>query len=406
MLSLGAVVGSNPVRIPSAEKDTMKRSVAVAALLILAAAIPAAAQTPIKKGQPAFTVALSKTEVYSVDEYKANIARIEKALMAQATPNLSAADREKAKLEAMAAVKPKLLDALISSMLFKQYCEREGITVPEADINNYITRLKAQVGAQSQSDEALELALTASQGLVIDLRGFVRQRLLLRKYIQAKKAEELKAIKAPSSEEILKAYEQMKPNLLVPETARLSLVFIDFKGKSEDERKKATEVMKGLSLKIKEDKAYFDKLLLESFDPKAGYMARSSYVVANVKTAQSPHDPKFIDAVFKLKVGEISGVLENIDGLQIVRLNELSPTKQLALYDPVPGEANMSVQDLLVQQLVAMAQESFAAKVQTDTLEKLRGEATVTIMKDNLRGLVGDAELDGIAARFAKTKKK
>ncbi|HOX33871.1 MAG TPA: hypothetical protein PLB91_16185, partial [Spirochaetales bacterium] len=59
-----------------------------------------------------------------------------------------------------------------------------------------------------------------------------------------------------------------------------------------------------------------------------------------------------------------------------------------------------------VQQLVAMAQESFAAKVQTDTLEKLRGEATVTIMKDNLRGLVGDAELDGIAARFAKTKKK
>jgi hypothetical protein len=385
----------------------MKRSFAVARIVLFAAlaCAVATAQTPIKRGLPAVTVALTKSEIYSVDEFNANVSRIEKAWVARMNPTLSAADKEKARIELVASLKPKLLDAQISAMLFRQFCEREGIVVAESDLNAYIVRLKSQLGATGADDASLEQALAVSQGILLDLRTFARQRLLLLRYVQTKKAEEIKAIKGPTPAEILDAYEQMKPNLKVPETARLSIVFVDYRGKSAEERKKAMETMRSLAAKIRDDRSQFDKLLLGSFDPAAGYQAKSSITIANVKDAPGSYDPKFVDAVFKLKTGEISDLLENEEGLQIVRLNEQTPAKQLELYDAIPGQANLSVQDLLVQQLLGIAQETFAAQVQSDILTQLRGEASVTIMKDNLKGIIGDSELDGIAARYAKKKK-
>jgi parvulin-like peptidyl-prolyl isomerase len=387
----------------------MKRNTSIAWLALIAAFVSAeaVAQTPIKRGLPAFTVTLTKSEIYSIDEFNANIARLEKTYVSRMNPSLSAADKEKARIELMASVKPRLLDAQLSAMLFRQYCEREGIVVTESDLNAYIARLKAQVGATGTDDASFEQMLALTQESVLDLRTFARQRLALLRYIQAKRADDVKALKGPSSDDILKAYESLSKSgeLTVPETARISLVFIDFKGKDADERKKAQETMRGLAAKIKDDKSYFDKLLLGSFDPNAGYMTKSSFTVPNTKGMQGGYDPKFTDAVFSMKTGEISGLLENEQGLQIVRVNERSPQRQLGLYDAVPGQTNVSVQDLIVQQFMIREQESFAAQVQNEILDKVRGEATVNLMKENLKGIIGDAELDAMAARYAKKKK-
>jgi len=374
---------------------------AVAALLLCAVSV-AQAQTPIKKGQPAFTVKLTKNEMYSVDDLNAGIARMEKNLLVRLNPQLGQADKEKARIEYLAAVKPKLLDAQIGEAMFRQFCDREKIQVSDADVAKYIARLKAQLGASSESDGALEQALAVNQGVVLDLKTYARQRLLLRNYIQSKRAAELKALKAPTPEEILAAYEEMKPNLLVPETARISIVFIDYGKKGPEERKKAQDTMRGLAAKVKDDKSAFDKLLLGSLDPSAGYLAKTSYVVMNIK--EGAYDPEFVGTVFALKPGEISGLIESSNGLQIIRLNDKSEAKQLALYDAVPGANNLSVQDLIAEQLVGLSQESYSVKVFAEIMNQLRGEAAVTIMQENLRGILGDAELEGIAARYAKKK--
>lgn len=387
----------------------MKRNASILFIIIAAAIASAAgaAQTPIKRGLPAFTVTLSKSEIYSVDDYNANIARLEKAFVSHLNPSLSAEDKEKTRIEIMASLKPQLLDAQIGAMLFRQFCEREGIVASDSDVSAYIGRLKTQVGAAGADDASLEQMIALSRESILDLRTYARQRLLLVRYIQAKKAEEVKAIKGPSSDEILKAYDTLSKNgqLTVPQTARISLVFIDFKGKSADEKKKGEETMRSLAARIKDDKSYFDKLLLGSFDPSAGYMTKSSFTLPNTKGMPGGYDPKLIDAVFKMKPGEISGLLENEQGLQIVRVNEITPERQLGLYDAIPGQTNVSVQDLIVQQFLVRAQESFAATVLNESIGKAGGEATVNLVKGNLKGIIGDAELDGIAARYAKKKK-
>jgi len=383
----------------------MNRSIifAVTALLLMPSFVSAQG-TDIVTGLPAFTVNLKKTEIYTIDAFKANVARIESAWVGRLNPKLGEADKEKAKMEIMAAAKPKVLDAQISAMLFKQFCEREGVTVTENDVTNYIAKLKSQLGASGETDAALEQALIVSQGLVIDLRTYTRQRLLLMRYIETKKVKELKALPPPTSSEILAAYEKMKPDLVMPETARISIVMVDTRGKGAEEKKQAAEIMKGLYAKVRDDKGYFDKLLLESYDPKAGYVAKSSVAIPNLKSEATGLDQAFIDAVFKLQSGDISGLLENDEGLQIVRVNEKTPSKQLGLSDVVAGMNNRSVQDFIVEQLVGMAQDSYAIKLQSEIMDKLRTEAQVSIKKDNLKGLVGDSELDSIAKRYTQKK--
>ncbi len=376
--------------------------------LCLANAAAQPTPTPIKKGVPAFSVQYGsrKNEIYYLDDLKANIDRLDKTWTAQLPASLNADEREKARMEILSSAKLKLVDAQISSILFRQFCEGEGITVVDQDVAKYIASLKLQLGAQEESDAALETYIAASQGMILDLKTYARGRLLQRKYIQTKRAEELKAIRPPTRDEVTAAYEQMKPSLLRPETARVSVIFINAKGKSPEELKKAQAKMEQLAAKIKDDKSQFDELVLAAYDPSAGYLAKGSIVVENLKGAGSMHSPAFVDAVFALEKGEISGVLKNEEGFQIVRLNETIPSKQLTLLDPVPGEENSSIQDLIIEQLVGMAQERLAAKIQADKMESLRGEATVTIMKDNLRGFLSDDELDSLAKRYAKKAKK
>jgi hypothetical protein len=109
----------------------MKR---IASLLILFvfAAFPLIAQTSIDK--PAATFKLTKQEVISVRQLRADVDRLENATGAKLTVEQ----------------RKDVLDARINSMLFLQFCEREKISVSDAQVNSALAQLKAQRLAQTQ----------------------------------------------------------------------------------------------------------------------------------------------------------------------------------------------------------------------------------------------------------------
>lgn len=359
----GAFSGSG--LILTSEKVYMKRLSSLAVLFTLAIA-GAFAQTTIDK--PAATIKLSKQEIISVRQIKADVDKLEKAT------------GQKMKPEQIRQV----LEARVNSMLFVQFCDREKITVQDAAITQRLAQLKAEIGGQNVSDADLERAMQA-EGIFVDPKTYARQRLLFSAYVQAKKAAELKASQVPPTvEEIMKAYDLAKSTLVRPDTIRASVLFIDLRNKSDDDRKKAREVLKAVAATLKLNPEKFDEYMLRGRDGSAGYKSLSSIYVEKTPQGSNLYGKDFFDFAFKQKNGDVSGLIESASGMQIVRINEFLPQKQLGLTDPIPGDQNTTVSEYLAYELTVQKQSEFMDKVEADLIAQLRKDATIKIYEENL----------------------
>lgn len=328
------------------------------------AAVSLFAQTSIDK--PAATFKLTKQEVISVRQLRTDIDRLENATGAKLT-----VDQRK-----------DVLDARINSMLFLQFCEREKISVSDAQVNAALVQLKAQLGSNA-SDADLEKSLRAS-GVFVEPSVYVRQRLLFETYIQIQKKDELKtALKAPTADDILKAYDLAKASLIRPDTIRISVIYVDTKGKSDADIAKAKEAINGVSAALKANPSKFDEYVLRAGDA-AGYKAIPSVYLEKTQQSKSIFGEAFFNAAFQAKTGEITPVIQTPTGLRIVRVNEFMAQKQLTLSDTVPGNQNLTVQEFLAMQLASEKEQSFMNKTESDLIESLRKNATIKVYTENL----------------------
>jgi parvulin-like peptidyl-prolyl isomerase len=343
----------------------MKRLSLIAVLSLLAVA-SALSQTTIDK--PAATIKLTKQEIISVRQIKADVDKLEKATGQKMKP-------EQVK---------QVLEARVNSMLFVQFCDREKITVQEAAIAQRLAQMKAELGNQHVSDVELEKAMQA-EGIFVDPKTYARQRLLFNAYVQAKKADDLKASQVPPTvEEILKAFDMAKSTLVRPDTIRASVLFVDLRNKGEDDRKKAREVLKAAAATLKLNPDKFDEYLLRGRDGTAGYKSLSSIYVEKTTQDSTLYGKDFFDFAFKQKNGDISGLIESPSGMQVVRINEFLPQKQLGLTDPIPGDQNTTVSEYLAYELTVQKQSSFMDKVESELITQLRKDATIKIYEENL----------------------
>jgi len=322
------------------------------------------AQTTIDK--PAATVKLTRLEMISVRQFRSNLEKLETAT----GKKLTAEQRQ------------MLLDKMIDELLFAQYCDREKITVSESDIATALTQMKASLGPGAD-DAKLEIALRA-QGIYLDARSYIREQLLLKAYLQAKKADELKAVKEPTSEEILQAYELYKSQMVRPDTVRVSVIYVDLRSLSGDDKKKASDALRQAASAIKASPSRFDEYVLKAADAGSMLKANSNFYVEKTPQAISAYGNTFVDAVFGMKVGDISAVIENEAGLQIVRVNEILPQKMLTLTDPLPNNPNATVQDYIKYMLATKKQQDVLGKIQTELHDLLRKSSDVKIFTENL----------------------
>lgn len=342
----------------------MKRSVILALLLALSAAA-ASAQTTIDK--PAATIKLTKQEIISQRQIKADVSRLENAI----GQKLTAVDIK------------QILEARINSMLFVQFCEREKITVKDEEVTAMLTRMRSSLGEKA-TEADLEAALRAD-GVFVEPKIFARQRLLFQTYAQTRKQDAIKASQAePGPDEILKAYADSKAALTMPDTMRVSVLYVDERGKSEADVKKGREVLAGLASTLKAAPQKFDELVLRAGDP-AGYRAIPNIYVERTSQNKTLFGPEFYDAVFSLKAGEISSIVASATGSRIIRANEFQPQKLLTLSDPVPGNPSITIQQFLALQISQENQAKAMDRLEADLIAQLRVEATVKIFEENLK---------------------
>ncbi|MDR2510522.1 MAG: peptidyl-prolyl cis-trans isomerase [Spirochaetaceae bacterium] len=307
----------------------MKRS-----LIILFAVFAAGGVDAQSDLQTVATVRLTKTEPITVKQLKSEIETLEKAT----GRTLNVTERR------------EVLDSMINQRLALQGAERDKISVSESEVNQQLTELRNQLALRiGRNPSDAEFADAIKQQTGMDLAAFrdnYKKQLTVQKYLLEKKRDILQSGKPPAESEIKAFYEKNSSDFVQPETAEFSALFFPYK--SDSEKAQARAEANRLLKEINGNASTFDEKVLQGRSPNTSYTSTTSQLLPR-NAANAPDD--FIDAVFKLEQGKVSGLLEmpegGAKGFFIIKITGKYPKKMLGLEDiilNVPPDLQMQLQ--------------------------------------------------------------
>ena len=343
----------------------MRRSLVSIFLFLLVFSV--SAQTMIDA--PVATVRLTRQEVVSQRTLKNDFERLEAVANRKLTPD----------------ERRQVLDTRINNILFFQYCEREKIIAAESEIAAYLGNARAQMG-QGAKDEDLEKLLRA-QGVIMDIKTWAQQQILLQKYIQTKQADRLKSITPPTADDIIKEYEFNKKNYFLPEMVRVSMIYVDLKNKGPEDRKKGLDTINGVSAQIKASPDKFGEFTTRALSGEMPYKASAQFAIPKTAEAVKAFGQKFTDVAFATKPGQISEPIEsagaNLVAYAVIRVEEHTTERFLGLSDLIPGQ-NRTVSQFIQAKLGMERAQTVLSQIEHELLTQLRSEATIKINDEKL----------------------
>jgi parvulin-like peptidyl-prolyl isomerase len=295
------------------------------------------------------------------------------------------------------------LDLMINDLLFLQFCEREKLSVTDAEINQTIQQMKTQVmsslATNPQGVDQATMTNWASSGTIsddaffnilgklgvqtADLKLYVKKRLLLKKFVAGKQSDIAK-IEKPSFDEVNAYYIKNADSLVRPDAVKLAILFVDTRNRDDAGKRKAKETAEGLYAKVKGDSAKFNEAVLRSLDSKAGYAGTAEYYYAKSPEFQKLFGEKFYNAAFALKQGEMSSLLEGPNGFHIIRAAEVFPSKKLELSDPINLGEKTTVFEYIQQNLYNANVDKALQDILNSLVKDLRAKAKITVKADLL----------------------
>ncbi|MDY0011316.1 MAG: SurA N-terminal domain-containing protein [Rhodocyclaceae bacterium] len=208
-----------------------------------------------------------------------------------------------------------------------------------------------------------------------------------------------------SNEEIREWYDDHKEKYIAPEERRASHILIQTSASaSEAESAKARALADDLLARVKADPSKFGSLAREfSQDPGSsakegdlGFIGRGVMV------------KPFEDAVFSLKEGEISGLVQSEFGLHIIRLTAIKPAQGKA-FDAVRDEIQVELKRQAAAKRFAESAEAFGNMVyeQSDSLAPVAEQLKLHVVKsdwidESARGIGEHESRKLIAALFSE----
>lgn len=217
--------------------------------------------------------------------------------------------------ETMTQVRYAVIDNLVGQELVKLECKKLGIKIPAARVDSLATLFKKQF----PSEEVFQKQLKQSGQTMADFRAKIEDQL---------KSDELLAKKVPypkdPTEKQMEAFWELnKDKAAINDTISGARIFIGTKGKKTQEINDAKDMLKGLAAQVRSKKATFAQLAAIYSEDKDA--KKTGGVMA--KFIPKTKGDAFVKAVSKIKVGEISDVITDKDGVYIFMLAERNDGK-------------------------------------------------------------------------------
>jgi peptidyl-prolyl cis-trans isomerase SurA len=324
--------------------------------------------------KPAATVRLTKTESITVSFFQKTVTAME----AQARRALSADERR------------QLLDALVGNMLILQAAARDNVVVSDAELRSAVAEFETRMGTlaglgRPMNDQELQQYLKSNGQTYDAFQKQLRDQQTVLDYVRKKKPTTMDVPPA-TAQEIQDFYDQNKQNFFINDMVTLKHIFIDTRQlTSKEDREKAAKHAEDILKELKAG-ATFDSLVLKySEDNKSKYSGGlfNTFFRNDAQNRQFL-GPAFFDAIFRLKKGETSGVLQSNLGFHIVQVVDREDARLLGLNDKVPPQNQYTVREVISRQLVAQRQNDALKKALDDLVAALRKQADIKIFDDNI----------------------
>jgi len=217
--------------------------------------------------------------------------------------------------ETMTQVRYAVIDNLVGQELVKLECKKLGIKVPANKVDSLSTLFKKQF----PSEDAFQKELRKSNTTMAHFREKIEDQLKSEQLLEKK----VPYPQAPTQKQIEAFWELNKGKVQVNDTISGARIFVSTKGKSAQEISDAKDMLKGLAAQVRSKKATFAQLAaLYSDDPDA----KKTGGVMSKFVAKSKGDA-FVKAVAKAKVGDMTDVIVDKDGVSIFMLTEKNDGK-------------------------------------------------------------------------------
>jgi peptidyl-prolyl cis-trans isomerase C len=203
----------------------------------------------------------------------------------------------------------QMKDTLIANALLENAAENSSLTVSDADLDEEITKIKAN----APSDKTLEEVLAENDVNIDEWKENLRKQMLVGKLVEDKTAN----IAEPTPEEIGAFYQENIDSFKVPETVTASHILIAFDEEDTDETKAAKKAeIEALKQQL-DSGASFEELATANSDcpssqrgGELGTFSRGQMV------------PEFEEAAFNMETGTVSDVVETQFGYHLIKLTD------------------------------------------------------------------------------------
>jgi len=229
-------------------------------------------------------------------------------------------------------LRKQLLDSLVSSELLYQASQAAGISVAEDAVVQQLQLLQSRFPSEAEFTKYLQ-----DQGLTLDeMKDRARRNLATEQLIK----REVDSKVSVSDQEIADYHQKNKERMRRPEAVKLSEIFTAAVPRAgADVKSKARQKIESILKEVRggKDFAALARQFSESPDAKDG--GEMGYVSRNGTL------PVLSEAAFKLKVGEVSDVVETPFGYHILKVTDKRSAGDVTL-----AEAKPQISSLLYQQ--------------------------------------------------------
>ena len=217
--------------------------------------------------------------------------------------------------ETMTQVRYAVIDNLVGQELVKLECKKQGIKVSKTKVDSLTALFKKQF----PSEDAFQKELKKSNTTMAQFKEKIEDQLKSEQLLEKK----VPYPKDPTEKQKEAFWELNKSKAQINDTISGARIDMSTKGKSKQEIEDAKEVLKGLAAQVRSKKATFAQLAAVYSDDAD---AKKTGGVMNKFIAKSKGDA-FAKAVAKIKVGEMTDVIVDKDGVSIFMLTEKNDGK-------------------------------------------------------------------------------
>jgi peptidyl-prolyl cis-trans isomerase C len=242
-------------------------------------------------------------------------------------------------------LRKQLLDSLVSTELLYQASVTAKINVTDEMVQKQLQELQGKFSSDQEFTGYLQ-----QQGLTVqEMKDRIRRNMASDQLVK----QEVDSKITVSDSEIADYYQKNKERMRRPEAVKVSEIFVRAEAKAgADEKSKARQKIEAVLKEARGGKDFtaLARQFSESPDAKnggeMGYVSRGSTL------------PVLSDAAFKLKVGEISDVVESPFGYHLLKVTEKKAAGDVTLADAKP-----QITSFLTQQKEREAFNSYLGKL-------------------------------------------